>query len=216
MQGQAVWLRTPLAHRNGSLENTYSERYFVMSVNSLSSARSVPKDHLMWRVVDYVNANPAEVLTRSDVATKFDADPSTIDSLLRLGVAAGMLKRDDGTADGTVWRHPGKKASAFPRPFTPSLTAATRAQRATRAAAHRLDFEAIEIESDIPVLEKGKTGGEWKALFDRMKPGDSFQLPTRSAAAAANAKLHYCRQVEGARFVLRKVSGSHTRVWRVA
>ena len=186
-----------------------------MSRNSLNTARSIPKDHLMWRVVDYVNANPSEVLTRGDVAAKFDADPSTIDSLLSLAVSAGMLKRDEGTEDGTVWRHPGKQKTAFPRPFTPSLAAATRAERATRRAARRVDFEAIEIESGIPVQEVAKTGGEWNALFSRMKPGDSFQLPTRSAGAASHAKLKFCKQVAGARFVLRKVSDSHTRVWRV-
>jgi hypothetical protein len=186
-----------------------------MSRNSLNTARSVPKDHLMWRVVDYVNANTTEVLTRSDIAAKFDALPSSIDAPLAMAVAAGLLKREDGTEDGTVWRHPGKKGS-FPRPFTPSLNAATKAQRATRTAVRRADFAAITIESGIPVAPQATTGGEWKALFDKMRPGDSFQLLTRYAAAAANAKLNYCRQIEGASFVLRKVSDTHTRVWRTA
>lgn len=215
-QSRVRWLCVLAAHRSGLSDTTDTERHFVMSRNSLNSTRAVPKDHLMWRVVDYVNANPSEVLTRNDIATKFDAAPSTVDSALTFAVAASMLKREDGTEDGTVWRHPGAKTS-FPRPFTPSLGAATRAERRTRAAARRVDFDAIEIESGIPVLEsRAGCGGQWTALFDRMKPGDSFQLPTRTAGAASHAKLKYCRQVEGAKFVLRKVSSTHTRVWRTA
>lgn len=185
-----------------------------MSRDSTNTARAVPKEHLMWRVVDYMNANPGEVLTRNDVAVKFNAAASTIDTLLAPAVSAGWLKRDHDTPDGTVWRHP-KTKSNFPRPFTPSLAAAARASRAKRAV-RRVEFDAIVIESTIPISDAPKASSQWAALFNRMRPGDSFQLPSVSTAALCHAKLKYCKTVETARFVTRKVSGTHTRIWRTA
>ena len=166
----------------------------------------------MWRVLDYLNANPTEVLTRSDIAAKFDTAASTVDSLLGLAVAAGMMKRQHDTPDGLVWRH-AKSKSAFPRPFAPSVSAAA---RATRVRVAKTDFEAIKIESDIPLLELPQPGSQWCAIFDRMKPGDSFQLPNRSHAALSHAKLKYCKRTPAARFAVRKVSSTHTRIWRTA
>lgn len=186
-----------------------------MSSKSTSAVRSVPKDALMWRVLDYTNANPTEVLTRSDIAAKFDVAASTVDSMLAPAVAAGMLKRDHDTPDGTVWRHPSKRG-AFPRPFTPSLTAVARAGRRTRSAIQHVNFNAIVIESDVPITEQPKVGSQWVALFDRMKAGDSFKLPSRSSAALSHAKLSYCKLVLTARFLTRKVSDTETRIWRIA
>ncbi len=185
-----------------------------MARNTANSARSLPQDHLMWRVVDYLTANPTEVLTRSDIVAKFDAAASQVDSLLSTAVAAGMLRREEGTADGTVWSRPRQRGN-FPRPYVPSVAAAGRAHRAARRAARRIAFDAIVVESGIPVAETTKPGGQWNALFDRMRPGDSFQLPNVSAAALSHAKLKYCRLKAGARFVTRKVSDTHTRIWRV-
>ena len=183
-----------------------------MSRNLQTSVRATPKDHLMWRVVDYLNANPTEVLTRSDIAAKFETSASTVDSLLGLAVAAGMIKREHDTPDGTIWRHV-KSKSAVPRPFSPSFAAA---KRAVKGSIQRVDFAAIEVDRGVPIHEAALPSSQWKALFDRMEPGDSFQLPSRSAAALSHAKLKYCKLVDGARFTVRKISSTHTRIWRTA
>jgi hypothetical protein len=180
------------------------------------SLQAMPRDHLSWRVIDFLDANRGEMLTRRDVATKFEVDAVQVDALLAPAVAAGMLQREDHRAEGLVWRRP-RKLGNLPMPFTPALSAAMRKMRAAKVAAQRVDLEAIVIEHDVPICEpRQPVGSLWNALFDRMAPGDSFALPNRNAVALNHAKLKYCKRTASARFVTRKVDGDTTRIWRTA
>lgn len=180
-------------------------------------ARPAPKDALMWRVVDYLHTNRDEELTRGDVATKFDVEASSVDSLLAPAVDAGFLKRASGGADGVVWRRPQRmRGGPFPTPFTPSLVAAGKAARRAKRSATIVNIGALVIEQGVPISERVSPGSQWTALFDRMKPGDSFQLPAGARDAAAHARSNYKLKVPSAQFLIRKVSETHARVWRTA
>jgi hypothetical protein len=180
-----------------------------------SLRKSDVQHDLMWRVLDYLTANPNEVLTRSDIAAKFDAQPAAIDTLLAPALAGRLLIREAGGSDGTVWRAP-KRKSAFPHPLTDSISKAARVARANIRRARKVDISAIVIESGVPLQEKAQPGGEWEAVFSRMKAGDSFKVPSFATGAVGHAKLKYCRKHTGTRFAIRKVDDTHARVWRIA
>lgn len=178
--------------------------------------QSLPRDHLAWRVADYLNANREEVLTRADVAAKFGVDASMVDTLMAPAVAAGFVKMDRGTADGNVWRRPKRLRNAFPAPFTPSLAAVARASRTHRRAATLLDIGSIKIERGIPIPNPVRRAKVWDALLSKMQPGDSFVVPDHARDAVSHAKLDYQRRVKGVRFTVRKIDDTQTRVWRTA
>lgn len=170
-----------------------------------------PKDSLIWRVVDYLSANPGERLTRSDVATKFDADAAAIDGELAPAVASGHLIREPHDEDGIVWRlrYRGMK---FPAPFTGTLQAARKAAKA-RAL---IDVTAFKIESGIPLAEPTKRTNQWDSLFIQFKPGDSAEYANELRMAVAHAQAKYRKKAPGVVFAIRKVSETHSRIWRTS
>ncbi len=172
-----------------------------------------PRDSLAWRVIDFLGANPGESLTRSDVATKFDIDHAVVDTLLAPAVDAGQLVRDVGGADGVVWRLVQPKAK-FPQPFTSSLMAAKRAARARRNAL--IDISSFVIEKDIPLVEPLRRENQWNNLFSQMIPGDSVKVPNEARMALAHAQAKYRKTATNVTFAIRKISDTHTRIWRTA
>ena len=173
-----------------------------------------PKDSLIWRVVDYLSANPGERLTRSDVAKKFDADAAAIDGELAPAVASGHLIREPHDEDGIIWRLRYRGAK-FPAPFTGTLAAA---QRAVKTRRHTLiDVSMFEIEKGVPLVEPAVRRNRWNELFGRMEPGDSFQVPDSARMALSHAQANYRKtQAQHVRFAIRKVSETHTRIWRTS
>lgn len=183
---------------------------------SLKPITNLPQDHLSWRVATYLQTNPSEVLTRGDIAAKFGVQASMVDTMMGPAVAAGFVKLDHGTADGNVWRRPMRMRTAFPMPFTPSLSAAARSVRATRRAGTRLDLSSIRIEKDVPIPSPLRRTQQWDDLFSKMELGDSFAVPGFAHDALAHAKVEYQRRTPGAKFTLRKIDETETRIWRSA
>lgn len=176
------------------------------------SLQSMPHDHLSWRVAHYLNANRAEVLTRADIAAKFDVEASMVDTLMVPAVTAGVVKLDRGTADGNVWRRPQRLRTALPAPFAAPLAAASPAKK----AATLVDLSDVKIEAGVALPVKAPPGGRWKAIFDRMGPGDSFALPVRAQHAAGHAVRVYRMHVPTSTFIIRQVPGALVRIWRTA
>ena len=171
-----------------------------------------PKDSLAWRVCDYLRANPGEELMRGDVATKFNVSPAAIDGELQPAVSAHMLERVQTDDSGIVWRLRAQSRGSFPRPFSSSVAAARRAVRS-----HQLiDISAFVIEKDVPLIEPMKRVNQWGQLFDRMEPGDSFQVPNEARQALAHAQAKYRKTRLDVGFAIRRVNESHTRIWRTA
>jgi hypothetical protein len=171
-----------------------------------------PQDSLAWRVCDYLRANPGEELMRGDVATKFNVSPAAIDGELQPAVSAHMLERVQTDDSGVVWRLRAQSRGSFPRPFSSSVASARRAIRS-----HQLiDISAFVIEKDVPLTDPVKRVNQWGKLFDRMELGDSFQVPNEVRMALAHAQAKYRKTTGGVIFAIRKVSDSHTRIWRTA
>jgi hypothetical protein len=182
--------------------------------NHLAKHRS-PQDALSWRVIDFLGANPGERLTRSDVVAKFGVKASTVDDALASAVAAGQLIREVNDEDGVVWRLR-YRAAKFPAPFSGTLAAARKAVRARRKPPVVVDFASIKIESGVAVPALPKKGSNWNRLFDRMAPGQSFELPLEARDAASHARHAYRSKRPAVVLSVRKVSDTTVRVYRTA
>lgn len=178
-----------------------------------SPANKLRKDSLAWRVVDFLEANPSEELTRHDVSAKFDIDPVAVEDALRTAVSSGHLVRELNTDSVLVFRLKYSR-SGVPKPFAQSLA---EVRKATRKPAVVIDFASLVIEAGVPIIEnKSGNGGAWPALFDRMNPGDSIQFPIDAKDALSHAQYAYRKDHPSVRFTVRKYGSDHCRIWRTA
>lgn len=182
----------------------------------MSTAKKTRRESIAWRVVDFLEANPAEELTRHDIAAKFDIDPVQVDDALRHIVSSGHIVRELNSESVAVWRLNFSKRGV-PKPFAVSLAAAKKARQSNRKPPVVIDFASLVVEAGVPVVDNrpGK-GGAWAALLGRMKPGDSVLLPLEAKDAASHAQYSYRREHPGTVFTVRKCGAEHCRVWRTA
>lgn len=177
-----------------------------------SKPSKLRNDSLAWRVVDFLEANPGEELTRHDVSAKFDIDPVAVEGALMPAVNSGHLVRELNTDSVLVFRLKYSR-TGVPKPFAQSMAAA---RKATRKPPVVIDFESLVIEAGVPIVENtpGK-GGVWTALFDRMKPGDSVKFHREARDALSHAQYGYRKDNPRAKFTIRKVDAEHCRIWRL-
>jgi hypothetical protein len=177
-----------------------------------SKPSKLRKDSLAWRVIDFLEANPTEELTRHDVSAKFDIDPVAVEDALMAAVTSGHLVRELNTDSVLVFRLKYSR-SGVPKPFSQNLATA---RRATRKPPVVIDFDSLVIEAGVPLVENtpGK-GGVWTALFARMKPGDSVKFTLDARDALSHAQYGYRKDNPRVRFTIRKVDAGHCRIWRL-
>jgi len=185
-----------------------------MSANParLAGARS---GSLAQKVCAYLEANPEEELTRSDIAAKFGCAVAAVDSALAPVVLAGRLARDKNEDDGIVWRFPdpGRRSA-----FAASEHASRQQAKARRRAAMAVDLSTIQIRRGVPLFEQPKREEGWNNLFSQMtEPLDSFEIPIQAHAALAHAAAAFRKNHQPSwKFSIRKVSETHCGIWRLA
>lgn len=176
-----------------------------------SSSPKFRKDSVAWRVVDFLEGNPHEELTRHDISAKFDIDPVQVDGALSQAMAGGHIVRELNSDSVAVWRLNFSR-TGVPKPFAISLAQAKKARRKPPVV---IDFSSLLVESGIPVVENRPGKGQaWPNLFDQMKPGDSVLFPLAARDAISHAQYAYRKDHPGTFFTVRKCSPEHCRVWR--
>lgn len=179
---------------------------------SRKSSQKLKPGSIAWRVIDFLEANPSEELTRHDVSAKFDIDPVAVEDALMAAVASGHLVRELNADSVLVFRLKYSR-TGVPKPFAQTLADA---KKATRKPPVVIDFDALVIESGIPLVEnKGGTKKAWPTLFERMKLGDSVLFPLAARDALSHAQYAYRKSNPMARFSVRKVDKTHCRIWRL-
>lgn len=180
------------------------------------SSKKPRKDSVAWKVVDFLEGNPGEELTRHDIAEKFDIDPVQVDDALRTVVSSGHIVRELNEESVSVWRLNFSK-KGIPKPFAISLAEAKKARRASRKTPVMIDFGSLVIEKEIPLVDNTRKGNsEWEKLLGRMTTGDSVLLPLEARDAAAHAYANYRQKHPASKFSVRKVGQDQCRIWRLA
>lgn len=171
----------------------------------------------MQKVVEFLEKNPEEELTRSDIATKFGVMASTVDGELKPAVASGRLVQSKDEDDALIWRIGGPKVTS-PAPFAAAERAAKAAKRARRRAALAVDLKTIQVEKNVPLHEPERRMDLWNQLFRQMTDiNDSFAVPADAHTALCHAAQAYRKEIApDVRFTIRKINEDETRIWRVA
>lgn len=180
-----------------------------------TASRKPRKDSVAWKVVDFLEANPGEELTRRDICEKYGIDPVQVDDALRPVMASGHIVRELNDDSDSVWRLNFAKRGV-PKPFAISLAEAKKARRTNRKVPVAIDFSSLVIEKEVPLVDNTRKGtSEWEKLLDRMTPGDSVLLPMDARDAASHAYAAYRRKHPDMTFSVRKVGSESCRIWRL-
>lgn len=94
-----------------------------------------------------------------------------------------------------------------------SVFDAGRKARGPRVMLPPLDVAKLQIRKDVPLPPPSGSvtrASRYKALLDRMQPGDSVELPRRHASSL----VAYARE-HGIKVAVRRVSGEVTALWRL-
>lgn len=195
---------------------TVNNRHGIQRTHMSNAVAKKPrKDSVAWRVVDFLEGNPSEELTRHDVAAKFDIDPVQVDDALKTVVASGHIVRQLNAESVAVWRLNFTR-TGVPKPFALSVGEAKKAVKAERRPPVAIDFDNLVIEQGIPlVVNVPQKRGQWDRVFGKMRPGDSFQLSLEARDAVSHAQYNYRKLHPSVRFTIRKTGPEHCRVWRI-
>jgi hypothetical protein len=168
------------------------------------------------RVLAFFAANPEESLTAADISRKFSVGIRLVPEALIPAVAGGQLRLN---AHGDY--SPGPKLSTQAAEASPPATPQPRKPRASPAprpaAGPMPPASSLKVESGIPMPDTVKHVGRrslYADLFERMKPGDSFAIPTASAARAIGIAKQWGKR-RNAKFAMR-TDGTESRIWRTS
>jgi hypothetical protein len=174
------------------------------------------KTPLAQLVLGYLEQNPDEELTRSDIAAKFDIAPTLVDTELAQAVMGGRLHRERNEDDGIVWTLGSAKARSK-TPFGAAEFASKTARRVKMQATLAIDLAAIRIEKGLVYQPPARRSGLWNRLFEQMtEVGDSFAMPIAGRNALAKAAADYKQANTSFKFAIHRVSDTEVRIWRAA
>ena len=75
-----------------------------------------------------------------------------------------------------------------------------------------MDLDAIMIEKDVPFIGRR---GKWIRLFQRLEPGDSFEVDADMATKVRASATNYARRNPGWTYSAQKQDDGSLRVWRI-
>lgn len=165
------------------------------------------------RVIAFFRDNPDEELNVDDLAEKFDLGGRNVHALLASAVQSGALRREQDASGDYIFKAGAATSTGVSKPAK-----APAPPKPRRAPVADLDLSAIPLATNVPL-----PGGtprkklDYRALLNRMQPGQSAELPAqcRGALAATMADIH--RDEKDARkFTLRVDRATEkVRVWRL-
>lgn len=167
---------------------------------------------LRTRVLDWFAKNPDESLTAADISRKFSIDIRLVPEALIPAVAGGQLRLNTHGDYSVGPKLSTQAAEATPQPRKPRATPTPRP-----AAGPLPPASSLKVESGIPIPDTAKPGGrrsQYADIFERMQVGDSFAIPTASAARAIGIAKQWGKR-RNAKFSMR-TDGTESRIWRTS
>lgn len=149
-----------------------------------------------YRVIDFLQRNEGEELSRSDIATKFECASAGVDTVLAEAMRLGLIDRRRGD-DGVVWRLGQTRITLVQDAATEIVEKAKRSideRSQFVATAVACDPTAIPVRKGVSLLSpEERRRAEFTAWFDQFDVGDSADfdvqhLPTIRAESKRHAK----------------------------
>lgn len=160
---------------------------------------------LPGKVLDFLRRNPEEVLTIDDIAAKFNAVRNNVHTLLAPAREADMLQRDRDELGEYIYRsgrHLGKLTSVASKVFI------TQAE---------VDALTVDTGVSMPLVSSNRGLSKWDTLLKKLTAnGQSIQIPKDWHPGLSSHVSKVNPQQTGFKYVVRAVSDTHARIWRVA
>ena len=104
-------------------------------------------------------------------------------------------------------------------PFGSLVNPLAHMPRQKRAAANKffaLDFDAMKVETDVPLVERAPSGGKWEPLVSKLtKKGQSIAFPIEFKQAVAAYCLNKKRKTGADLFRVANETAKTARIWRI-
>lgn len=164
------------------------------------SATYTPKPgSLPWRVLTFLVLNPEEELTRRDIAVKFDAQATSVDTMLGIAVARQVIKRTRNSDAELVWSLGPSTDFVLTSGDEPDFALPARCFPSARAPAAApvtvLDLDSIKVRKGVRLLSpEERRRQEFVEWFDQFDVGDSAEfddehVPTIRTESSRHKKL---------------------------
>jgi len=174
------------------------------------------------RLINWLNDNPGEELTRRDVAQKFDIAPSSVQAGLEAAVTGGALVFERNGELDYVYRLPRSGEKPQEKPTSKPTWPAAAPGAAARAPLDPVAIESIEVEEDVPFVSSRSPGAsKWDPLFKKLgRAGQSLRIPmewktsVQSESTKRNVKAKDVNNAPTYR-VGNDPASEHARLWRI-
>ena len=189
-------------------------------------------DSIPYKVITYFKRFPDEELSSRDIGLKYSCDVKNVLNILKAATDTGFLKRDGSVysagpniGDLTINLKPSQPgqaqqtAAASKQPNDPisvSPWGASASQSSARKSYVNINFDALQVENDIPVsLVSGKSArNKWQPLFDKLTAaGQSVALPIE-VRGAVNSEISKRNKAGPNKYVKAMISPTQFRIWR--
>jgi hypothetical protein len=177
----------------------------------------LPKpDSIAARVCAFFVNHRDEELEERDVADKYGCGRASVYTLLQQSVAAGLLLRTKDEEQTTVYKA-GPDLARVEVARVEVALAAPAASAAPKKASGRKPLpppSEIVIESGIELPPAApRAQDQYRELFERMQPGDSFGCKAEVARSLLRSAQIYGKPLDKS-FTARAVDASSSRIWR--
>ncbi|RST54118.1 hypothetical protein [Variovorax sp. DXTD-1] len=125
-----------------------------------------------FRVISFLMRNEGEELTRKDIATKFDCDGASLDTVLGEAMRTGLLERYR-TDEGMAWKL-GTRRITLPQDIEPTCT---NLPASPFRVSVDVDPTAIKVRKGVPLKTATEQRQEaFDKLFATFEVGDSAEF----------------------------------------
>jgi len=150
-----------------------------------------------YRVIDFLQRNPGEYLSRADIATKFECAAQTIDTLLGDAMRSGLLARGRGDENEFVWRLGSRRLTLEPSPDAPAERPSP-----ARVSQVAVDPAAIKVRKGVRLkTPEEQLEEKFDALFGSFEVGDSAEFDEDWHTALTDHLKRFRRANKGVKFV---------------
>lgn len=163
---------------------------------------------LPGKVLDFLSRNPDEELTADDITEKFGGSRNNVHTLMRPALDARLVRREPDVLGELRYRAGPNLDKSGKSGKTPAKVFITQKE---------VDALQVETGAAIPLVSSNRGQSKWDTLLKKLTANDqSIQIPAEwnTGLSAHVSKLN--QQQTGFKYIVRMVSDTHARIWRVA
>lgn len=156
---------------------------------------------VVYRVIDFLQRNAGEMLSRTDIAQKFDCAPASVDVLMGDAQRAGYIERGRDDEGVYVWKLGRSRITLMPADAlgVASTTPAARAQASEPEP--DIDLDVIKVRKGVRLKSPKEQREEtFDRFFETFEVGDSAEFDASWMPHMRQHAKRFQKANEGHRF----------------